>query len=193
MASEQECIKKYAEGLASVYNEISRVYKTKTFDELIHSSTRQSVERDLLLIGDDVLAKQKLENLKKYFDAYSILEDRFDIQRQQNAQTQLNSIKENSTLVTKLNKSIEEYELSNTALKKAIYKIMEIDRNFVADKYEDIQKTKRKDILDELSSYSYNYRFNFREYPYLSKIILDIMDIKQENPDTNIDYFLSKL
>ncbi len=184
--------KKYAEGQQNVYREIGSVYESKSFDDLIISSTKQSVERDLLLIGDNNRAKQKLQNLKNYFDAHSILEKKFDAQKLQNAQSQLHNITDKSALVDELNKSIKDYELCSTALKKKIIKIIEIDKILiVTDDY--TQEMILKEILYELAWYFRNYHFNFTEYPYLSDIVLEIMNLKQKDADADISDFLSKL
>lgn len=185
----------YAKGQQRVYSQIAEEYHNKTFDELINTCTKQSVERDLLLIGDDTLAKRKLQNLQKYFDAQSILKHQFDAQKLQNAQRQLgqlDSISAKSNSVGKLKESIEYYERRSNALKKTINKINEIDDKFTAND-DNTQLKKLQDILTELASYFRNYRFNLTDYPYLSDTVLEIMKRKQLDANTSIRDLLNKL
>ena len=43
-----------------------------------------------------------------------------------------------------------------------------------------------KEILAELSDYFYNYSFDFAEYPYLSGIVMEIINRKQKDANADI-------
>lgn len=183
--------KRYQEGQLSIYNQIGQTYQSKNLDALINSSTKLSVERDLPLVGNNAEAKQKLQDLQKYFAVQQILDEKYDEQKLKNAQTQLNTITQ-SDLVKKLNAKFISYKLSTDGLKETIDKIIEIDKKFVANN-DDTQKLKLQEILTELSWYFRNYRFNFNDYPYLSNIVLEIMTQKQKDANTDVTGFLTKL
>ncbi len=146
----------------------------------------------MVLIGDNLIAKQKLQDLKKYFDAYSVLENIFDVQKLLKAQIQLKSITEKSDLVKKLIISTGEYELRSIALKKTIGKIVEFDKTVIANN-DETEKIKFQQIVVEIAWYIRNYRFNFIDYPYLASIVLEIMIKKQGNANADISDLFSKL
>ncbi|MCL2312736.1 MAG: hypothetical protein FWC41_09685 [Firmicutes bacterium] len=189
-ATKEKEQQKYTEGQQNIYNQIAQTYN-RPFDELIISSTKQSVERDLKLVGNNETARKKLQDLQKYFNAEQILTERYSEQKVKTVQSLIDNI-EQSGEVKNLTDKLEKYELCNNGLKTAISKILEIDRKFVAnDEY--TQETKLQDILSVLSWYFRNYRFNFTDYPYLSDIVLEIMKLKQKDANTDIKHLLNKL
>ena len=196
IAERDESIQKqkenYLEGQKNILSQIIRNYQLKDFDELIIASTKNTVETNLNIVGNDTTIKHKLENLQNYFAAQSVLENKFELQKQQYAQNQLNSINEKSELLDKLKTTIKDYQLCNDALKKTVGKIIDIDKKFIAnDDY--TQKRKLQDILVEFAWFFRNYRFDFIGYPYLSKIVLDIMKSKQKDANKDISDMLSQL
>jgi|GEM_PF-1005303 len=183
---------KYIAGQQSVFHQIAIKYQSMSFNDLVNISSKASVERDLPLVGDNDAAKQKLQNLQKYFVAQSMLEHKYDAQNMQNALNHLNSITEKSELLDKLKTRIEDYKLCSDALKITIGKILKLDNNFNAnDDY--AQKTKLQDILVELAWYFRNYQFNFTDYPYLADIVLEIMTKKQRDANADMSVLFSKL
>jgi hypothetical protein len=187
-------MKKYTQGnekgKQEVLNQIIKTY-SKPFDELLKNSTLKSVERDMSIVGDKTEVQQKFLNLQKYFNSELVLSDKFNEQKVENAKTQLTSI-EQTELVLKLTDKLSKYKLCNDGLKTTIDKILEIDKQFVAnDEY--TQKTKLNDILSELAWYFRNYRFNFTEYPYLTEIVLEIIKLKQKDANTDIANLKDKL
>jgi hypothetical protein len=183
---------KYIAGQQSVFHQIAIKYQSMSFNDLVNISSKASVERDLPLVGDNDAAKQKLQNLQKYFVAQSMLEYKYDAQNMQNALNHLNSITEKSELLDKLKTRIEDYKLCSDALKITIGKILKLDNNFNAnDDY--AQKTKLQDILVELAWYFRNYQFNFTDYPYLADIVLEIMTKKQRDANADMSVLFSKL
>ena len=176
--------------ITNLNSQIAQTYN-RPFDELIRFSTKQSVERDLLLIGNNETAKKRLQNLQIYFAAEQLLSERFNEQRVNAAQNQLASI-EQSELVKNLADRLRMYNLLNDGLRTTINRIIDIDRRFVAnDDY--TQDLKLRDILAELAWYFRNFRFNFTDYPYLRDIVLEIMTLKQRDANADIRHLLEKL
>ena len=173
---------------------IINTYKGKSFNDLIDSSNKLSIERDLILIGENVELKQILIDMNKYFEAKLLLEKPFEAEQIKNAQTELNKIKQQSTLLDKLKEQIENYEMLNKGLKDCINGIISIDKNDgpVSDMGKVAKEKKLNKILTEISNYIFNYDFNFTEYPYLSSILSQVIKVKFPNPDQDISKFIIK-
>ncbi len=79
------CLKKeaekYLEGQQNVFNQIGEEYERSTLDNLINYSTKQSIERDFKLIGNNSEALNKLQYLQIYFTAQQLLEDQYNDQK----------------------------------------------------------------------------------------------------------------
>ena len=176
------------EALANLLN----IYKNKKFDDLIKTSTKLSVQRDMQLVGDNAEMRPVLSDLEKYFDAEELLTRKFDAAQIKNAQIQLNQINQKSELLDKLKENVEYYKDFNDELKKTIEKLVNLDKRKVADGDAEIQKLKFQEILSELSNYMYNY-YDYGNYPYLSDIVLEIIKRKQPNADADISDLLKKL
>lgn len=188
LKKEQE---KYNEGQQHVYNQIGQLYTNNSFEYLVNYSTKQSVEQNLQLIGNNAEARKKLQELQVYFTAQQVLGEQYNEQKVKNVQGQINGMGQ-SDLVKNLNKKLEKYGLCNDALKKTIGRIIELDKKFIAtDEY--TRKTKLQDILAELSTYFRHYEFNFTDYPYLSDIVLEILKRKQKDANAEIAGLLSRL
>jgi L-rhamnose mutarotase len=173
---------------------IVETYKDKKFDHLILSSTGPSVGRDRLLVGHIEEVKQVLSDLETYFKAKELFVKKFNAAQIKDTQTQLNQIQQQSELLDKLKENVENYQIFTEGLQESIKKIIALDdEESVAGMPEEIQKKKFNKILAELSSYIFNYDFNFEDYPYLSNIVLEIIKRKQPNADANIKDLLTKL
>jgi peptidoglycan hydrolase CwlO-like protein len=169
-------------------------YKGIPFEILIKSSTKLSVQRDKQLVINNEEVKPVLLDLAKYFDAQELLAKKFDAAKIKDAQTQLNQIQQQSESLNKLKENIENYQTFTDGIKESIEKIIALDnKESVSDMPEEVQKRKFDKILAELSSYIFNYDFNFMDYPYLSDIVLDIIKRKQPNADADITDILKKL
>ena len=159
----QTSIQEKVKGKQEVLNQLIITYN-KPFDELIKSSTKKSVERDLLIIKDSIEVQKKLQNLKKYFDAEQVLSEKYNEQKLKTAQTQISSL-EQSENVKKLTGRLSDYLLCKDGLKKTIDNILVIDKETIALDDDNIQEKKLQEILSELAWYIFNYDFNFAEYP----------------------------
>lgn len=187
-------VEEYKRGKHEIQESIINTYKNKKFDDLIISSTKMTIERDIPLIKTDKEIKAILSDIEKYFNAKELLGMKYNTDKIKNATTQLNQINRESGLVESLKKNIENYSLYNNGLREIIEKILALDETLnVFDMPQEIQKNKLDKILSDISSYIFNYDFNFTDYPYLSDIVLEIIKRKQPNPDADISDLLKKL
>ena len=189
---EQKALEAKEKGKAEAVASIVNSYKNRAFDDLIKSSTKLSLQRDMQLIGNNTEVKQILNDLSLYFNAEELLAKKFDAAAVKDIQTQLNQIEQNSTLLDKLKDKIEYYQDFNNALKETINKLINLDKQKEASGDSEIQKLKFQEILSELSNYMYNY-YDYSNYPYLSDIVLEIIKRKQPDADADIKDLLSRL
>lgn len=176
-----------AEALASIVNS----YRDLPFDDIIKSSSKESVARDMQLVGNNLEVKTVLNDLQIYFNAQELLSEKFVAVQIKNAQTKLSQIKRQSKLIETLKDNVMLYQDFNTALKETINKIHELDKQTLADGDSDIQKLKFNDIIT-IMDYMYNY-YHYVNYPYLSKIVLEIIKRKHPNVDADITDLLKML
>ena len=176
-----------SEALVNIVNS----YKNKKIDDLIETSTKESVRRDMQLVGNNTEINLILSDLEKYFNAKELLAKKFDATQIKNAQIQLNQIKQQSALLDKLKENVEYYKDFYDELKKTIERLVNLDKLESADGDTEIQKRKFQKILSELSSYMYNY-YDYENYPYLSDIVLEIIKRKRSDADANIKDLLDK-
>jgi hypothetical protein len=183
----------YEKGRQSAFANIVDGYK-KPYNDLLKSSTQQSVQRDLPVISNNEELKPVVSDLAQYFSAQRLLENKFDAIQIKIAQTHLDSIRQTSGLLDKLKGLVENYGIFNDGLKETIEKIIALDkREMVSGMSEEIKKQKFNKILSEISSYIFNYDFNFADYPYLSNIMLELLKRKQANADADIADLLKKV
>ena len=176
------------EALASIVNS----YKNRPFDDLIKSSTKESVARDMQLVGNNPEVKPVLNDLQIYFNARSLLSEKFDANQIKNAQTQLSQIKRESKRLDALKDDVEFYQDFNNALKETVSKLVNLDKRNSANGDSEIQKLKFNDIVTILTDYMYNY-YDYAKYPYLSDRVLEIIKRKQPNADADVTDLLKKL
>jgi predicted RNase H-like nuclease (RuvC/YqgF family) len=189
---EQKAREEKENGKNEALSNVVNVYKNKQFDDLINSSTKQSVQRDMQLVGNNAEVKMILSALEKYFNAKDLLSKKFDEIQIQNAQNRLNQITQKSNGLDLLKEDVEYYKVFNTALKGTIKKLVDLDKRKVAAGDTEIQKLKFNDIVSELSNYMYNY-YSYGNYPYLSNIVLEIIKRKKPNADADITDLLNSL
>jgi hypothetical protein len=106
----------------------------------------------------------------------------------------LNQIQRESVLLVKLKDNLEKYQTFNDGLKEMIENIIALDgKEKVAGMSEEIKNMKFNKILSEISLYMFNYDFNLKDYPFLSDIMLEIIKLKQPNPDADLSGLLKKI
>lgn len=184
------CIEREKQQLAlgqqMIVTQIANTYKSRTFDDLISTSTAQTVKRDMSLIGNDLSVIQTLLNLQRYFVAQGVLSQRFDSIQIRLAQAELKNITLTgaSENLRRLTTRIENYRLRSEAFIATLDKIMRKDAEFLAnDDY--TKKVKIQAIMNDLGAYIHDYRLNPVDYPFLADVIFDI--IKRKHIDANAD------
>jgi hypothetical protein len=169
-------------------------YNSKPFDDLLQSSSEQSIRNDRKIIGNTSDIDPLLSDLKKCLSARKLLESKFDEAKFKYTQIQLNQIKRESESLSSLINTIENYQTYNEGLKGAIAEIIGLDgRESVIGMPKEIQNEKFNKIIVEISDYIFNYEFNFLDYPYLSDVVLEIIKRKAPNPDADISDLAQKL
>lgn len=190
---DQKAKSEYEKGKREVLTIIADTYKNKVFDDLIGSSTKLSIDRDLQIVGDNAEIKTVLADLRKYFDTEEILNRKYDAIQIKNALTALHQIKQQSTNLDKLKENVEFYVHFNDALKSTIRNLVALDqKETVSGMNDEIRKNKFYKIITELSNYMYDY-YDYNNYSYLSDIVLEIIKRKKPNPDADITDLLNKL
>ena len=185
--------KEYDSGKKSVINRIEQAYKID-FDSLIVTSSLQDVKSDLLIV-EDAGVKKKMQNLINYFEVRQILCEQFDKEKYNAALEKLVKLSKDqskSEAVKLLKERLENYEDCNMALKKVIKNINEIDKIIVAND-EHSTKSKMGRIMSVVSDYIYNYKLDFKEYPYLFDVVIKIINKKQLNVNSDISNLMSLL
>lgn len=177
-----------AEAIASIVN----FYKIPLFDDLIQSSTKESVTREMEIVINNPEVKPVLNDLLIYFNAKELLSLKFDVVQIKKAQTQLSQIKRQSKLLDTLKEDIEFYQDFNSALKETIIKLVNLDKSKSAAGDAEIQKLKFNEIVTILTDYIYNY-YDYDNYPYLSFIVIEIVKRKQPNADADVSDLLKKI
>ena len=184
----------YRNGQNSSLTSILNTYKTKSLDDLIQSSTLETVKRDKALLENNTDLNQLFEDLIVCFEAKELLKYRIDAAKAKSFQMKLGQIKNKSVALEKLKSDIENYESFNSGLKESVGKLNVLDnKESVAGMSDDVQKMKYNKILSEISAFIFNYDFKFNDYPYLSDIVLEIFKRKQPNPDAEISDLMQKL
>ncbi|HQV85236.1 MAG: hypothetical protein IPH89_00195 [Bacteroidetes bacterium] len=192
--SEKKAREENEKGKNEILTTIVNSYKNKSFEELLKSPTKQSAQRDAELIKNSTELKQILADVEKYFSAKELLDVKLDAVQIKSHQIQLEQIKRESALLSKLKETIGNYQVFNEGLKETLGKIVVLDKaEAVSGMSKEIQRKKFDKILAEISAYIFNYDFNFSNYPYLSDIFLEIIKRKQPNPDADISDLLKRL
>lgn len=178
----------------SIKNEIKTQlakYYDMPFDKLVMSLNIEILNRDKEIIGNDPKFSQLYSDLQKFYRANKVLSEVFNEQNVNSNLLQLENI-EQTELVKKLKGNISKYKINRDALKETLNNIQEIDKKTTA--VDEFSKSKKLGfIMYEFSSFIYNYRFNFDDYPYLADIVLNIINKKQKDANADISDFIIKL
>lgn len=179
-------------GKNEVKSKLINYYTSEKFDELIVSTSKNSIQRDILIIEDNEVIRI-LYDLIMFFEAQAILNKKYNIEQLKSVQLQLNKLKQPSEQLARLTENIENYQGFNNDLLECLLKINEIDKKETVGSDIVLKKLKYNKILSELSTYIFDNDFNFVEYPYLSDIILELIKRKKPNPDSDITDLIKKL
>jgi hypothetical protein len=192
LACEQKSLAEKEKGKNEALAEVINSYKNNKFDDLILSSTKLSVQRDMQIVDNNAEVKPILSDLEKYFLAKELLSQKIVASQINDAQTKLAQIQIQSPMRDKLLENIKLYKDFNDELKKTLEKLVDLDKRKVAAGEPEIQTLKFNEIISELADYMYNY-YDFGNYPYLSNIILEIIKRKKPNADEDITDLLRQL
>ena len=195
--SEKEIAIKSVEKAKNEANElllgnIIKYYKNTQFDDLIKSNNKESLSRDRQYVSNNVEVNQIIEDLMVYYNAEELLISKFDANKTNNAQIQLNAIKRQSDSLEEIKGEIEDYNDYNTKLKEIIIEIDNLDKNKSAMDDAEIQKRKFNEIVVILSDYMYNY-YDYNKYSYLTNAVNEIISVKKLNADASVKDLLLKL
>jgi len=183
-------IQEFDDGKKVLINEIINSYNLP-LDELIKKPKIFFVKEDNTIINKNDGKSTKIINLQQYYASESVLTEKYDEQKIQDALRNIAQIEQNR-LVEDLIKKLKNYGLNNQALKSTIDSIAVIDKMIVAnDDY--TQKEKFKDIMVEVSWFIKHYRFNFIDYPYLNERIVRLIREKQVDANKDISAIKQEL
>jgi FtsZ-binding cell division protein ZapB len=192
--SRQKASEERERGKGEALSLVVSTYKISRFDDLTHSSSKESVQRDKQLVGDNPEIKTTLDDLYKYFSAQELLSKKYDESRVKDAQLQLEQVTQKSAKLDKLKETLGNFQTFNEGMKETIKNIVDLDnRETVEGMSDEIRQKKFNKILAEISAYIFNYDFNFSDYPYLSDILLEIFKRKQPDADADITDLLENL
>lgn len=176
----------YKRGKEYSYQIIAGSYKSMSFDELIVSSSLEAVRRDINMIGDDTEAKAILCDLEKYYQSESVISKKYSKYDVDNALKKLGLITRDSKKVIELKDLLQNYEMRNEGLGILFNELVDIDANEIANN-ESTDKKKRGRINDKIMRYMYDYEFTLNDYPYISNIILEIINRKQADSNASLE------
>lgn len=181
-------------GKNEVLNKLVNIYKYKSFDELIYSSSIAAVQRDKEIIGNNTDIRTIFADLETYFNCENLLSNKYNAEQVNNAKSQVTLIKQQSKLVAALKSNLDNFKTFNEGLNAAIQNIIAIDKDkSVKNMSPLVVKLKLDTVLSELSKFIFDYNFNFVDYPYFSDMVLEIIKRKQPNPDADISDLLRKI
>lgn len=188
----------YVSGQNAVLQNIINTYNTKTFDELLKTSTIEFVMRDKLLLENNLQTQQLISDLIVCLEAKELFRHKFEATKAKLYQSKLIEIKHKSVVLEKIKSDLEEFQSLNEGLKETVVKLIQFDKDekkgfSVAGMSLEVQKMKLNKIFDEISLFVFNYDFKVNDYPFLADVIFEIFKIKQPNPDAEISFLLNKL
>jgi len=195
----ENAIKEKENGKKEIITNIINTYKNRKFEDLIMSSSKESLQRDKQFIGIDVEINSIFSDLEIYFKGRGLLNQKIDLNQLNVAKNEINKIKQQSLLINNLKVKLENYNILSIKLKETILNIGVYDDQS-SKKYmigEGIDKQTRQDKLNKVFSllmpYIFDYDLKNDDYPYLFEIVLDIVKRKQSNTDEDISDLIYKL
>ncbi len=196
MKYEQNMISEKEKTRLEFLNQITNFYNGKSFDELILNSSKNTIERDLKITGTTEL-KLLLNDLKVYFEARDLLDNRFNAEVTKTKLDNLNKIKQQSVLLEKLKDQLENYQSVNNGLIECLKSLIDLDMkglvmsNSGHDK--EVIQLKLNKIQTQISKFIFDFDFNHADYPYLSNVLSKVIKLKVPNPDADISKLLKNI
>jgi len=180
-----------SEGKAMVYRNILDYYASTSFNFLTLNASFSMTMRDIEILRSEPDVSEILYDLNLYFELKSVLDKRFSESVIQSALLKFERFKFQDPLIEALKSTIKDYYIYNDELNLLISKIIEMDEEKSGDNDKDMHREKFKLILLEVSDFIYNYP-SYYKYPYVNKIIMEIINRKRENSDVVISDLLTK-
>jgi DNA repair exonuclease SbcCD ATPase subunit len=189
---EKDRFKRQSEQNQQKIASIAAFYRDKSFDDLIGSTTKQIVERDMAFFEKNSKEERILADLRTYFDAKGLFEQKYDAVKISGAQTGLGKIERPSELLEALAEDLGKYRDCGESLKKAMNAILDVDKSERSNRVPEMQERKFNKIAVILGNYmSKNY--DCVKFPSLSDIVSKIMQRKGINADADIEDLQRKL
>jgi seryl-tRNA synthetase len=180
-------------GFSTALKKVSQDYNLKSLDTLIACTNLYTVRRDLeILSGDKTNSNVKLQELQHYFLACAALERKYSDNSVQTAITHLENIKSSSEQVKKLRENLEVYQDYNNALLQTFQEISKLDSQVSAAKDRNSREYKINKINLEMVKYMYDYS-SFTNFSYLQKCVNEVIHLKNDNPDADLNGMIKKL
>ncbi len=170
---------------------ISASYSGNTLEYLIKNLNKISVKRDGELLIEELknnsLLKKKFEKLLAYFESEQLLHNRYEEAAVNLAIKKVEQIRDSSVSIRKLNNNLKYYGKRYEGFNECINQINEIDRDGNAGTNQVIKEKKIKRISYEVAKYIKDYQLTYHNCPYISEVLIRIIDNKMRNPDKNIN------
>lgn len=175
--------------------QIANKYK-KPFDTLVNSLTTFSLESDKKLFNDlnysDSNTNKTINDLLTYKGATLLLEKKFDPIKISQEKEKINQIQNASKVVPQLIDLLDKYEIRKEGLVMTFQEIQKLN-DLPANGNEIITAEKWKEIWNNLTQYLIAYGVNMEDYPNFRRCILNVVQLKQENIDSDISSVINLL
>ena len=188
---ERNLVAKKEEVIQSIKNQLL-VFYDKPFDQLVEVTSKGSIQRDIALLGVDSKAQEKLMSLQIYHESKLLLTEKFNLAKVQKVLEQLNAM-EQTEAVKKSIELLSNYELRFEGLQETLTNLIQLDSESFGADNEGLSKRKFEKILNQLTTYFYDYEIKLNEYPYLAEVITEIIQKKQVEIDADLTYIKEKM
>jgi hypothetical protein len=181
---------RFNNGKQEIVNQLVMTYQIP-FTDLIKLFNLNLIERDRSLILGNSQVQKKINDLEVFYKSEIILNEKYNEINIEHAIQNLNKL-EQSEIVSNLINKLKMYRACYNGLIDVFEQVVELDKAFIAnDGF--TQKEKYKKILLPISEYLRDYRFDFKSYPFLSSILLEVINVKQADANANISVISNKL
>ena len=188
---ERNLVAKKEEGIQSIKNQLL-IFYDKPFDQLVEVTSKGSIQRDIALLGVDSKVHEKLMNLQIYHESKLLLTEKFNLARVQMVLEQLTAM-EQTEAVKKSIELLSNYKLRFEGLQETLTNLIQLDSESFGADNEGLSKRKFDKILNQLTTYFYDYEIKLNEYPYLAEVITEIIQKKQVEIDADLSYLKERL
>ena len=194
MKSGKKELEKYESGRKEIFDTIASIYFGKNLEDILKLTAGHLILRDQQLFHNTTETKRNLLDVEKYYKAKELFSTKPDIMLLKQVEQELGQIKQKSKKLDRIRELISTYRIFNDGFKQTLEKLKTLDNNeSVSNLSIEVKKKKFDKVLAELSSFIFNYDFDFSEYPYHAAIFLEVIKRKLPNPDADISDLIIKL